>query len=897
MILHSIELNHVGTFRRGASIGPLGTGVNILSAPNERGKSTFLHAAARALFDKHTCKDDEIRSLQPAGTDLSPTVVVVLESGGIRYKVHKRFLNNPLSEISEWRNNSWQLLDEADKADERLQKLLQSSVPGRGATKAAHWGLLNYLWARQGQICEWPNWEGDAGQRIQAHLAKVEIDPVIQKIKEELWSDYSLLFTPNGKSKKGGDLERLETEWVRIASQLDAIRISKAELDELERRYCAIPPELGRLEAELQERQAGIKELQQQLNSSEKLTAELKARETELQVATDKLTIIERNAEKLRQCQAEFEEAKDEVTKLTETHQNLLKAQSLAREQVRVLETEVAEGLQELEAANGRSQRIAALQRLIRLQSDLEADQQLAKKISERSIAIATFSAAMEKLPNITPGKVKKWRELSDQIREYRSKLDALGLTIEIKADQASTVAAVVDGKSTEIAAKPNTVHTFHSGQSAELKILGWGEVTIRSGSMEVQQLREQFDECSQDLREQLIQSGVASVEEAEQAVARRKELQIELKHEESTLQSLLGKQTAEELLQRVRQLATQIDALRRTVNPADGELVAATELDTEYEKLSILMKGLRLRSDVSAKELSKSRQKAEAIADQLKDCEVGMARGRATAISLEQKISDLSALYPNGVEEAKRVAQTEFVSAEARRDTVKAALPPDFDKLPDRNRRAALALQETELQVGRLRKEQDTLSGSLQTLGAQGLYSKESELLERQEYLRPQIDRLRISAWGARLVHDLIECRKDAATRSVLGPIENRLSSAFAEITKDPDRRVFLDEKLQIRGVGTREDALVRYENLSQGAKEQLLLCLRLAVATEVASSGHRLVILDDVLVNTDGLRQQRVLDLLQAVAGTLQILVLTCHPQNYRGVGEVVEIREVLE
>ena len=36
------------------------------------------------------------------------------------------------------------LLDTEDKADERLQKLLQSSVPGRGATKAAHWGLLGY---------------------------------------------------------------------------------------------------------------------------------------------------------------------------------------------------------------------------------------------------------------------------------------------------------------------------------------------------------------------------------------------------------------------------------------------------------------------------------------------------------------------------------------------------------------------------------------------------------------------------------------------------------------------------------------------------------------------------------------------------------------------------------
>src|SRR4051812_28880456 len=131
MILESIEVKHVGPFRRGASLGPIKSGINVLAAFNERGKSTLMHAAARALFDKHTCKDDEIRALQPAGTDLSPTVIVVFESGSTRYRIEKRFINNPISEISEWREGVWQLLDTADKADERLQKLLQSSVPGR----------------------------------------------------------------------------------------------------------------------------------------------------------------------------------------------------------------------------------------------------------------------------------------------------------------------------------------------------------------------------------------------------------------------------------------------------------------------------------------------------------------------------------------------------------------------------------------------------------------------------------------------------------------------------------------------------------------------------------------------------------------------------------------------
>jgi uncharacterized protein YhaN len=103
----------------------------------------------------------------------------------------------------------------------------------------------------------------------------------------------------------------------------------------------------------------------------------------------------------------------------------------------------------------------------------------------------------------------------------------------------------------------------------------------------------------------------------------------------------------------------------------------------------------------------------------------------------------------------------------------------------------------------------------------------------------------------------------------------------------------VFLDEHLQISGIGANRGAMIAFAHLSQGAKEQLLLCLRLAVAGEVSANGHKLVVLDDVLVNTDGQRQQRVLDLLQTSASQLQILILTCHPERFRGVGAVTEIR----
>ena len=66
---------------------------------------------------------------------------------------------------------------------------------------------------------------------------------------------------------------------------------------------------------------------------------------------------------------------------------------------------------------------------------------------------------------------------------------------------------------------------------------------------------------------------------------------------------------------------------------------------------------------------------------------------------------------------------------------------------------------------------------------------------------------------------------------------MEDLLSSAFARLSGNSARRVFLDENLQIAGLGRSREALYGFESLSQVAREQLLLCLRIAVAQELAT------------------------------------------------------------
>lgn len=64
------------------------------------------------------------------------------------------------------------------------------------------------------------------------------------------------------------------------------------------------------------------------------------------------------------------------------------------------------------------------------------------------------------------------------------------------------------------------------------------------------------------------------------------------------------------------------------------------------------------------------------------------------------------------------------------------------------------------------------------------------------------------------------------------------------------------------------------------------------MAVALELTAEEPQVLVLDDVLVSTDSTRQERVLDLLTATAEKLQVVILTCHPERYRGIGQAVEL-----
>ncbi len=904
MILHRIEATNLGPFTGAPAVaGPFVAGINILSAPNETGKTTLLRATGRALFDRHTCKDAEIRALKPAGTDLAPRVTVEFETNEGRYRVEKTFLQAPASVLREYAGGDWKLVAEGDDADNRLTRLLQSRQPGRGATNAAHWGLLGYLWMRQGELAEWPAWTGNpAGQLVQSLLVKVEIDPFIENVRGRMWSVYQENFTDTGKQKSGGTLQETEAALERVSAALARVAEERARLTADEAEYARLSEGLPGLEAEYLRHRQDADQLQESARRAEVAAEEVQRRQHELTTAQDRLRTVQGDRDTLDRQAREAEETRRQLaaaeTAAGRAAQAAAEGQTRLAEAERALEAQDAE-LARLQAAVTRAGKLA---RHRQLHDGIERLARTLERCQSQAAQVESLVRARAEIPVVTAVRLRQLQTLDESIRQRRAQIDALGLRVEINpaADAPAVRARIDDGTARELPPLPATeTRVVHAVRELSLDLPGWGSLRMRSGAAETRSLAEAIHKDEITLRGALAELGVSNLIELDALVERGKELDTQTRVVRQNLAAMLdGDESPETLRARLAADTRRLGSLETELGLApDAVLSSRAELEAAEQTANVRHEQGRAARETLGRQSKKAREAAGETATAREEGARTLIKLRADAENLERQATALRGRYPEGLEPALDKALFAYAETKFGLQKAQEKLPADAATLGERNRRAAAAAAQVQGELDRQRRARDEIRGRLEWLGSQALYARETDLLAEHAALTVQSDRARARSRAARLVHDLIERRKQAATRTVLAPLQERLGARFAQVSGERERHIFLDETLNIRGLGRKPEELVAFDDLSQGAKEQLLLCLRLAVAEELASApggGPQSLILDDVLVNTDAARQARVLDVLSsAAAGGLQILVCTCHPDRYRGVGEIVNLR----
>ncbi len=899
MIIQSIQVENLGPFRHLVKVGPMQKDLHILSDKNEQGKSTLIKAAVRCLFDKHTCKDSSIKDLQPAGSELAPKVTVCFSQNDKAFKIHKRFLNQPISQFYERQNNDWTLIADGDAADEKVFELLESEQPGRGATKPSHWGLMRYLWAMQGEPISWPDWQGETGEKVKSHLAKVQIDSSTDELARVAQEIAGQLYTATGKPRKGGLLKAELDSIDELKSELLDTQRQMEDLEAREVRFQSLQPNIQRLEKELAEAGIEARELRRNGAIAESVLFELKILEQNLKNAEKLLQEIQTEKQNLNQLQESLKdyeklalEARNKSKKTVTSQQK----HAAELDKVRTLKLSVQRQLKQIEQQLERTQSILELRNK---QQRLESLSRLYSKAQDSDKAVQSFRKELKELPDMTPKKLSKLEEMERSIREKEVKLQATGLTIELNPDLTGEGSVELDGVKETLNYTRHSSKTLRATRTALLQLKDWGAISIRSGSEEISALVDSLDSERNSWNAALAEMEVKGIDSARDIIRKRDELKSRIREKESALKGMLEDwDDLESLRSETERISKSCQNLDSQLGLNDSEVVETViELESTLVSQKVELKSKRAELVNIEDQINSQQDRLQTIISDSHASNNEVARIESEISAARQRINDINQRYKNGMDEAFSKAQLEFVKAEARLTEKKKDLPENYSTLPERNRRATAAEAEIRQELEKCRREVTLLEGELKASGASGLYSEETRLLEAIEQAESRIAELQTDGNAARLLSSLIDYRKNQATQTVLGPLEERLSQQFALLTGYDDRRVFLNDQLAITGIG-RESATIPFDSLSQGAREQLVLSLRLAVAEELSNDGMvQCLILDDVLVNSDKERRERIMDVLSAAKEKFQILLLTCHPDWYRGLGSKVEIQKIIE
>ena len=362
MKIRAIRLENIRRFIDPVEIAGIGDGLNVLTASNERGKSTFFDALHAAFFKDRKSWDREIRGLVPyAGGD--PSVAVEIELPGGVFRIEKRWnsrRNGGARIMSEG-----QVIKQADDAQAWIADTLKSPKDG---------GPAGLLWVRQGQS---GLDAGDNTHRARRDLLTSvagEVEAMTGGRRMDMARDIcgkalGRYLTKTGRAKTDGPLKRAEDDvtalWEKreelerksndLRRELDRRRKLRGELAELDN-----PEEEEIRRTRVAEADAAHTEASHHHEALERALEVERAKCGERDRAADKLQVLETNLVELAAAHVAFAATQgEEGRRKSETH---------------VAESKMSEAKRAHETARVDAERAAdVLQRTLRVQASISA--------------------------------------------------------------------------------------------------------------------------------------------------------------------------------------------------------------------------------------------------------------------------------------------------------------------------------------------------------------------------------------------------------------------------------------------------------------------------------------------------------------------------------------------
>lgn len=839
------------------------TGVIIVEGANEAGKSTILDAIDLVLRERSSSKKRQVKAVAPVGRDEAPEVRLTATVGEYRFEVYKRWLKGPKTELNVTAPIRRSL--SGREAEDELERMLGEHLDR---------DLVNALFVRQGGLDPEVQAAGIPSIAAALQAATGSGDTVggggaaeDTALMAAVEAEYAKYWTAAATPKPRG----------RYAELVKAIDAARDEHREREQKV----GELARYVDEVAAKQAEIRTAEEELPAAEAEAAELRA------AADDAAKVRERAegaADVLRQASVSLTRAEEDLARRTQDEERVAElgaavdaAQAGVAAAREARDAEVAAVEERTAARDVAKTRVASAREAAttaaRLRELAHSRREL-ELLSDQLEAVAAADRDVDELVAATPSRavtdedVREIEAAEAEVALARRLRDASAAKLEI----AGSGRVTVDGAAVEVAPDEPTVVPVFDGTEVRL-----GDYAVRYraavGETDPAEALQQAEAALAALLEGVGCEDLAGARTSRDA---HKDHAAALAAARRRRDDLLAGESVEVLRQRRAVLAAGVDTLAAQLGDAadaeagDAEDLAAALEDAERE-LDLAEAALRPYAERrAAGELLKVETRAESVAAQL-----AAAQEELTAAEARTAKVELTA--------ALETARAEVVAAKREADDLAAAATaadPDV---------AAKLAAGAEHRVTALRGRRDAATSRISELRgyidlAEGAAERADKAAAELEKTESELERVRRRAEAARLLRDTMAAHRDDARARYAAPFAEAVRK-HARVVYGPDVDFTLGDALEITD-RTVAGTTVPLSELSGGAKEQLALLSRFAIADVVAAgsdAGPVPVVVDDALGATDPERLGRMNLLFEEVGNHTQVLVLTCFPQRF--------------
>lgn len=881
MILHRAQLKGWKCFAAPISLGPFSPGLNILFAENGTGKSTLFEALRRGLLDSHRVSGEELQRLRPWGTELTPSIAIEFEARGARYLVTKTFLDQPSATLFRKDGEQFTPVAEDDAVHKRLLGLFRASPSSRGLSKEPHWGLTQVLWAPQGNLAL-SSLSTDVVSSIRTSLSYQFSGAEGEEITRELAKMYQHYFTPNGKYRSGKEapefmqlkerLLTLEHSREELQTQLVKVESSLQELLQVRTKRQTSQETIVQLKQAQHHMQEQVKVFELCKKRLEVLTAQLHAVEAKFselnsllfQIATQKQELQDRKT-RLAQLTADSASIQREVTALD----GELSSKRLELERQRKLATELQQRVEEIHHAE---KFVALVTRLKENMKQLHVVASLKDKITLQQDTI-------KNTPVITKAQVQSIRGLLQERKELQFQLNNAQVCVQISPQ--TNLEIIHLEKQQQIAA--GATQEFRGDHQVSLELSGIAQIVVSGSAQTTSILRAQLEALDQDLLRQTSIYGTQDLERLESLYEQRALAQNDLERSNGELQALLAGQSEQRFITEHQTLLQEHALLlerfpgwtAQLPNPKQLAQALTPSRETTIRSIQVL---------------------EGAWEETLQRHGAACSKYQTALAHIFQLTTEIQSLSTKEQELARRQESPESDQQRLRelaieRDTKKLLLEEENKKLSAFGIDPHQELQRLDQSVQALLTEEqglvhseNMLQATLETLSAQGLYSKLSALEEEIASDQQRIAREEKRALALKLLYETLLICKTEALQAVVKPVEQQVLESLATIGVTKIRQVKLNETLlPDTCLPDSTDVSVLLREFSGGEQEQIHFVVRLALAEALAREERQFVVFDDVLTATDSKRVAKLLELFRRSSERLQVFILTCQPEKF--------------